>query len=145
MTSSNVAARIICDAICGKENPYAEVFTATRMRPIQNRGEVKNMLVDSAKTIVGKRMQRADLTLANILQGEGGIIAYQGEKVGVYRAEDGKIYGVRPVCTHLGCLLNWNGADKTWDCPCHGSRFNYDGKNLYDPAIEPLEKVEVQE
>ncbi len=145
MTSSNVAARIIYDAICGKENPYAEVFTATRMKPIQNRGEVKNMLVDSAKTIVGRRLQRADLTLADISQGEGGIIAYQGEKVGVYRAEDGKIYGVKPVCTHLGCLLNWNGADKTWDCPCHGSRFNYDGKNLYDPAIEPLEKVEVQE
>jgi len=145
MTSSNVAARIVSDEILGKENPYTELFTATRMKPITNRGEVKNMLVDSARTIVGRRIEKTELTLADIVKGKGGIISYKGEKVGVYRTEEGKLYAVKPVCTHLGCLLNWNEADKTWDCPCHGSRFSYDGKNLYDPAIEPLEKVEIEE
>ena len=59
----------------------------------------------------------------------------------VYRDKKGKIYAVNPTCTHLGCLLTWNNIDKTWDCPCHGSRFNYDGENLYEPAIKGLEKI----
>ena len=58
---------------------------------------------------------------------------------GIYKDINGKIYAVKPMCTHLGCLLSWNDLDKTWDCPCHGSRFNYDGKNLYDPALKDLE------
>ena len=52
---------------------------------------------------------------------------------------------VNPTCTHLGCLLTWNNVDKTWDCPCHGSRFNYDGKNIYDPAFKNLKKYEIED
>ena len=51
---------------------------------------------------------------------------------------NGKIYAINPICTHLGCLLSWNDIDKTWDCPCHGSRFSYDGKNIYGPAFKDL-------
>ena len=51
----------------------------------------------------------------------------------------GNIFAVKPICSHLGCLLSWNNADKTWDCPCHGSRFDFMGKNIYDPAFENLE------
>ena len=58
---------------------------------------------------------------------------------GIYKDKDGKIYAVNPTCTHLGCLLTWNNVDKTWDCPCHGSRFCYNGKNLSDPAFKDLE------
>ena len=61
-----------------------------------------------------------------------------GENIGVYKDKNGKLYAVSPVCTHLGCLLTWNNIDKTWDCPCHGSRFDYTGKNIYEPAIKDL-------
>lgn len=51
----------------------------------------------------------------------------------------GNFFAVKPICTHLGCLLSWNDADKTWDCPCHGSRFDFMGRNIYDPSFENLE------
>ena len=70
----------------------------------------------------------------------GGIIEVNNQKVGIYKDTSGNIFAVKPVCSHLGCLLSWNDVDKTWDCPCHGSRFDYMGKNLYDPAIKDLEK-----
>ena len=64
------------------------------------------------------------------------------KKYGIYRDENNRIYAIKPVCTHLGCELSWNNLEKTWDCPCHGSRFDYTGKWLYDPAIEDLEILE---
>lgn len=51
----------------------------------------------------------------------------------------GKVFAVKPICSHLGCLLSWNNVDKTWDCPCHGSRFDFMGRNIYDPSFENLE------
>ena len=58
--------------------------------------------------------------------------------INIDKDSNGKIFAVRPICTHLGCLLSWNDVDKTWDCPCHGSRFDYTGKNIYDPAFDDL-------
>ena len=76
-------------------------------------------------------------------QETGQILEIDGEKVGVYKDIEGKVFAIKPVCTHLGCILNWNNADKTWDCPCHGSRFDYTGKNINNPAIKNLEKVDI--
>ena len=76
-------------------------------------------------------------------QETGQILEIDGEKVGVYKDVEGQVFAVKPVCTHLGCILNWNNADKTWDCPCHGSRFDHTGKNINNPAIKDLEKVDI--
>ena len=73
------------------------------------------------------------------------IIEINNEKIGIYKNDNGKLYAVKPICTHLGCLLSWNDVDKTWDCPCHGSRFNFDGKSLYDPAFKDLEVYNLDE
>ena len=149
MTSSNVAARIIADKIAGKENEYSEVFEATRLNPIVNKDEVKNMVSKTVKSLVVERIEEPEkvindeISLDDIKQETGQIIEWNGEKVGVYKDIEGKIFAVKPVCTHLGCILNWNDADKTWDCPCHGSRFDYTGKNLYNPALKDLKKVEL--
>ena len=149
MTSSNVAARVITDKIIGEENEYSEVFEATRLNPIVNKDEVKNMVSQTVKSLVVERIEEPEkvkndeISLDDLKQETGQIIEWNGEKVGVYKDIEGKIFAVKPVCTHLGCILNWNDADKTWDCPCHGSRFDYTGKNLYNPALKDLEKVEL--
>lgn len=145
MTTSNVAANIIKDKIIGKENKYEEIFKATRVDPIKNKDEMKNMLVDTTKTVIGDRLKKEYLELEDIKNNEGGIIEKDGEKIGIYKDDKGNVYAVKPVCTHLGCMLKWNNADKTWDCPCHGSRFSYDGKSLYNPAIKDLKKININD
>lgn len=143
MTSSNVAANIICDEICGKTSEYKDVFTATRMNPIVNKDEVKNMVSEVVNSLIIKKMKSSELDLEDIENDKGGIVEIDGQKVGVYKDTSGNVFAVKPVCTHLGCELAWNDADKTWDCPCHGSRFDYIGKNIYDPAIKDLEKYDI--
>lgn len=82
--------------------------------------------------------------IKNIQNNNGAIIKIDGKNVGIYKDSTGNIFGVKPYCSHLGCMLTWNNLDKTWDCPCHGSRFDYMGKNIYDPAIKDLEKIIIE-
>lgn len=138
MTTSNVAANIIVDMICGKQNKYSYLFDSTRLKPLKNIDEFKNMLVESTNSLLINKLRSAEMNFDEISNNSGSIIEVNNEKVGIYKNPKGKIYAVKPICTHLGCLLSWNHIDKTWDCPCHGSRFNYDGKNIYDPAFKDL-------
>lgn len=139
MTSSNVAANIIVDKICGKENKFSYVFESTRLKPIKNMDEVKNVVVQSTNSLLFDKMKRANMSFDHIQNDSGSIIEINNQKVGIYKNINGDIFAVKPICTHLGCLLSWNDVDKTWDCPCHGSRFSFDGKNLYNPAFKDLE------
>ena len=148
MTSSNVAANIIVDKILGYENKYEDVFKATRLHPIKNNEELRNMIKESANSLVINKFKVPERTTENtkddsknitervsdfhknfsdIENDTGHVFEYNSEKVGIYKDKDGKIFAVKPICTHLGCLLSWNNLDKTWDCPCHGSRFDYMG------------------
>jgi glycine/D-amino acid oxidase-like deaminating enzyme/nitrite reductase/ring-hydroxylating ferredoxin subunit len=143
MTTSNVAANIICDSISGIDNKYADIFSSTRMSPIKNRWEMKNILKESSYSLLINKLKIAPDKFDNIKNDSGGIIEIDDYKVGVYKNSDGEIFAVKPVCTHLGCLLAWNNLDKTWDCPCHGSRFDYTGKNIYDPAFKNLDIFDI--
>ena len=143
MTLSNVAANIIADNICGKENKYAYLFKPSRLKPIKNRDEMKNILVQSTNSLVLDKFKSANMSFEEIQNDSGSIIEINNEKIGIYKSPDGKIYAVKPICTHLGCLLSWNDVDKTWDCPCHGSRFNFKGINLYDPAFKNLDIYDI--
>ena len=139
MTSSNIAANIITDKIMGVKNKFEDVFDSTRFNPIKNRSELKNMGEQIIHSFVTSKIKIPKEDISAIENNNGGIIKVGGKDVGVYKDADGKVYAVKPICTHLGCLLTWNNVDKTWDCPCHGSRFSYTGKNIYDPAFEDLE------
>ena len=143
MTSSNVAANIVVDKICGKQNKFEYVFDSTRLKPIKNMDEMKNMIVQSTNSLLLDKLKKPNMKFDEIANNSGSIIEVNNDKVGIYKDLDGKIYAVKPVCTHLGCLLSWNDVDKTWDCPCHGSRFDYKGKNLYDPAFKDLETYDL--
>ena len=139
MTSSNVAANIIADKITNMGNIYEEIFKSTRLKPITNIDEMKNMIADSTKSLILDRIKAENIETEDIKKNSGGVIDVDGTKVGVYKDETGKKYYIKPVCTHLGCILEWNDADKTWDCPCHGSRYDRFGKNIYVPGIKNLD------
>ena len=81
--------------------------------------------------------------LENITKLFNETLKIDGVNIGIYKDTSGHIFAINPTCTHLGCLLTWNNLDKTWDCPCHGSRFNFKGENIYDPAFKNLEKFEI--
>ena len=142
MTLSNVAANIVVDLIQGKTNKYAYLFTPSRLHPIKNRTEMKNILVQSTNSILLDKFRGPQMNFDDIANNSGGIVEINHQKVGIYKDSSGKIFAVKPICTHLGCLLSWNDVDKTWDCPCHGSRFSFDGKNLSDPAFKDLERFQ---
>ena len=141
MTSTNVAANIVTDKIMGNKNKYEEIFTATRMKPIKNRWEVENILKQTVNSIALNKFKIEPYSIEQIKNDNAAIIEINGDNIGVYKDAKGEVYAVKPNCSHLGCLLSWNNLDKTWDCPCHGSRFDYMGRNIYEPAIKNLEKI----
>lgn len=143
MSLSNVAANIITDKITGKSNKYEYIYRSSRLNPIKNSDELKNMVIQSTNSLLLDKLKSANMDFNQIAPNSGSIIEIGMEKVGIYKDLNGNIYAVKPICTHLGCLLSWNDIDKTWDCPCHGSRFNYDGTNLYSPAFKNLDSFTV--
>lgn len=161
MTSSNVAGNIIVDKILGRENVYENVFKATRLHPIKNNVELGNMIKETTNSFVINKFKVPDADLDviednSVMSGSkkagnfeemkndsGHVLKYNGQTIGIYKDNDGKIFAVNPICTHLGCLLSWNNLDKTWDCPCHGSRFDYKGHQLYNPAIRDLDVIDL--
>ena len=84
-----------------------------------------------------------DRTLADIAPDTGAVLNVDGKSVAVYRDQEGNVHAISPRCTHMGCTVDWNDAEKTWDCPCHGSRFAPDGSVLQGPAVHRLERKPV--
>ena len=141
ITTSNVAANIITDKILGKENQYEDIYTPLRLRPIKNRKEFTNMLKESSHSLLFNKLDLPAAKPNDINPGEGKIVNDNGLKIGIYKDENGKEYKIVPKCMHLGCELSWNSLDKTWDCPCHGSRYTYEGKLIYGPSKKNLKAI----
>lgn len=145
MSTAHVAGKIISDQILGIENKYEEIYNATRLEPIKNIKEFGNMIKESTYSLVINKIKPAEDVLKKIPLGDGGIVEIKGEKVGVYKREDGKIFAIKPYCGHLGCLVSWNNLEKTWDCPCHGSRYDYMGNIITEPTVKELEVLDIEE
>lgn len=142
MTTSNVAANIITDKILNKENQYAEIYDSKRLRPIKNRKEFGNIIKETSHSLIFNKFDLPAATPKDVEAGEGKIVNDNGRKVGMYKDENGKEFKIIPKCMHLGCELSWNDLDKTWDCPCHGSRYTFKGKLIYGPSKKDLKKFE---
>lgn len=139
MTTAMVAADIISDMICGKDNEYADVFSPARGNAAASCELVRNG-IHSVDGLVLKKLKSPSKSVSQLKNGEGDIVKYNGKTVAAYRDENGMIHAVSPNCTHLGCRLSFNSELKSWDCPCHGSRFDIDGRVIDNPALKNLEK-----
>lgn len=138
MTNSMAAAMIINDMILNKENDFSEIFSPTRFDMSSSMKNAANDIMKTAKNFIAQKIYIPKEHVENIQKGNGGIIEYDGRKVGVYKNDDGEIFFVSTKCPHLGCELHWNADELTWDCPCHGSRFDYNGNWVESPAIKGI-------
>lgn len=140
MTNGTVAAMIIYDLILGNENKWSSFFDPSRSMPkLESTKEFIGTNVDVFKELIGGKLSRpSSMDLSMLKEGEGSILTVKGKKVAVSRDENGKLHILSPACVHLGCQVVWNTAEKTWDCPCHGSRYRYDGKVIHAPALGDL-------
>lgn len=143
MTFGTVAGLLIADQVLGRENPWSDLFDPARIRPMASAASFVVENFDFPCYWVRDRLAPAEAeSLEEIPPGEGRVLKVEGKKVAVYRDPSGGVQACSALCPHLGCQVHWNNAEKSWDCPCHGSRFDTSGKVLNGPSIEPLESVE---
>ncbi len=139
MTHGTIAGILIRDLVTGKENKWEKLYDPSRFKLFKAGGtffgEFIGGFVNYLKTKPGHEDESA---LAELKPGSGKVIEFDGQKIGAYRDENSGLHFVGAECTHLGCIVKWNNDEKSWDCPCHGSRFTYNGKVLNGPANEAL-------
>lgn len=140
MTHGTIGGMIVSDLIMGRENPWTEVYDPTRIATQSIKEavpEIVSSTVPYTDWVTGGDVD----SVREIEKGEGAVIRDGLSKIAVYRDEDGELHKRSAVCTHMGCIVRFNSTEKTWDCPCHGSRFSTDGNPINAPAMTPLGKV----
>lgn len=145
MTFGTLSAMMFTDHVTGQTNPWAELFDPGRTK-------VKGGLWDYVKEnkdypyylIRDRFAETGGHSLRTIKRGTGEVIDVGGKPAAVYRGLDSQIYVRSAVCTHMGCYVHWNDAERTWDCPCHGSRFKVNGDVLAGLAEDPLAPIEIK-
>ena len=143
MTHGTIAGMLLSDLVIGRENPWAEVYDP---EPKAGRGvggvpkENVNVAAQYTDWVTGGDVS----TMDEIAAGSGAIVRDGTSKLAIYRTDDGELHAMSAACTHLGCVVNWNKAEKSWDCPCHGSRFDAYGKVINGPATKELAAVDAR-
>jgi len=144
ITNGTAAAIMLADLIEGRDNPWAKVFDATRIKPVASAKEFAAGNAATASHLVGGHLARKLHSFDELAPGEAAILRIDGRNVAGFRDEKGALHAVSAACTHMGCILGWNETDRTWDCPCHGSRFALDGSVIHGPAVTALEPVDAK-
>ena len=140
MTGGTAAARILADHCTGEDNEWADLFSPSRLNLRASAPSLVEENMQAGYRMVRDRVvNRGTRPIEELEPGEGDIVSHQGEKVAGFRDDEGNLTAVSTRCTHLGCQVNWNAAERSWDCPCHGSRFGTDGRVLQGPAVHRLE------
>jgi len=145
MTSSTVAALLISDQIQRKDNSYTDLYDPSRFKANPSIKNFITLNAGVAKDLVGGKIEFVHKKPSELGLDEGAIVRHDGKRAGGYRDPEGKLHLVDTTCTHMGCEVEWNDGERSWDCPCHGSRFSYDGKVFEGPASTPLTKLDPEE
>jgi glycine/D-amino acid oxidase-like deaminating enzyme/nitrite reductase/ring-hydroxylating ferredoxin subunit len=140
LATATFGAEILADAIAGRGNEWAATFSPSRVSP-RSLHEVAQLGGKFTREMAADRIRRAEAQSADeVPPGAARVVGSGADRRGVYRDEDGSTHAVSLRCTHMGCLLRFNAAERSWDCPCHGSRFDVDGAVLEGPAVDPLRR-----
>ncbi|RYD90641.1 MAG: FAD-dependent oxidoreductase, partial [Sphingobacteriales bacterium] len=146
MTYSHIAAVTLTELITRGESGYATLFSPARVKPVAGLMDFVKENADVVAQFVGKRLKAEKLReLAELAPGEGRVVKFEGTNVALYKNEHGKLFALNPVCTHAKCVVDWNGAEQSWDCPCHGARYSITGEVLTGPARTDLEPIDLDE
>uniref|UniRef100_A0A7U3YIJ6 FAD dependent oxidoreductase n=1 Tax=Geobacillus sp. (strain Y4.1MC1) TaxID=581103 RepID=A0A7U3YIJ6_GEOS0 len=141
MTHGTIAGLLISDLILGRDNRYRDLYTPSRFYADPSVKHFLTQNVDVAKHLVEGKIEVVVRKPEDLANGEGAVVTVNGKRAGAYKDENGTLSIVDTTCTHMGCELEWNSGDRTWDCPCHGSRFSVDGNVVEGPAQQPLNKI----
>ena len=146
MIYSAIAAMLFKELLLKEPERYAPIFNPNRIKPVAGFTNFVRENADVVKKWVGKFIPSDKLSsLSDMAAGEGRIVKVEGLTVALYKDEKSQVHALSPTCTHMGCHVAWNDAEKTWDCPCHGGRFSPDGAVLTGPATEALDRVEIRD
>lgn len=146
MMLGSVAAKTISDLILTGQSKYTPIFSPARIKPVDGFTEFVKENADVAWRFVADRFKiKEEDSLRSLQKDSGKVLDIDGKKVAAYRDKTGKLHALSPICTHAKCIVNWNQAEKSWDCPCHGARFDINGEILTGPARTELERIDIAE
>lgn len=141
ISNGTAAAIILADLAVGRDNQWLPIFDATRVKPVAGATRFVKENVEIAAHLVSGYLSRKLKSFDELAPGEAAIMKIDGKRVAAFRDDHGAVHAVSAVCSHMGCIVGWNDTDRTWDCPCHGSRFKLDGQVIHGPATQPLGSV----
>ncbi|WP_020654588.1 FAD-dependent oxidoreductase [Massilia niastensis] len=142
MTHCTIGAVLVTDLVMGRSNPWTALYDPSR-KPVHGladfAAEQANVMARYGDWLTGGDVD----SVQEIAAGEGAVVRDGLRRIAVYRDPEGALHAVSAKCSHLGCAVHWNSAERSWDCPCHGSRFDTEGHVLHGPASLALDKVEL--
>jgi Rieske Fe-S protein len=142
MTHGTLGGMLIADLIAGEANAWASLYEPSRKRPMATGGFFRETF-DMVRQVATRRLEGPEVESAQDIPRDHGAVMHEGrDKVAVYRGPSGELHRMSAACTHLGCIVAWNDTEKTWDCPCHGSRFDRFGKAIHGPAVHDLKLMD---
>ena len=143
LANGTAAAMMLTDMIGGAPSAWLPAFDSRRVTPRQSAPKFLKENATVGALFFGDRLRRGSADA--IPPGEGRIVRHGLGQAAVYRDENGSVHALSARCTHLGCIVKWNGVERTWDCPCHGSRFDTSGEVVQGPAVNPLARLEQED
>ncbi|HKP31860.1 MAG TPA: FAD-dependent oxidoreductase [Chitinophagaceae bacterium] len=146
MTFGTISAITLSDMIAKGSSKYQELFDPNRIKPVAGFEAFVKEAADVVGHMIKSPFAGAKIKeLSELAHGEARVVKYEGHRIALYKDDKGKVFAVNPTCPHAKCSVAWNMAEKSWDCPCHGSRFAADGKMLSGPSMSDLQHVHLEE